>query len=381
MICERCGRESAPALFCTWCGTRQGAPDRTAAGRRADRFAAHPNEGVVNPAVFTTLFPHLAHRQIDEYRWAMVLGAIAIAILAFAGLITAAILMGAILVPVVYVLYLYEVRVYRDAPVQVLGLTIGGGVAVGIVVTLVIDSFAGTTPLIQSTPFGLDVALGDAILFLVAVPILLEIVKPLPALFLRRSGAFPETIDGVVFGVAAGLGFAAAETIVHFSAVLTSGSIQTDAGTWIYPVATITLFMPLLHGSTTGLITGAVWQLGKQRLGSSGAAAIAAALLAHIAFVVGTALANGIGAAPIVAIAWQAIVVGAVLVAVRLFLHRALLEEATSLGLSQTVCANCDSGVSAAGFCPVCGMAMTAVPRAARRGPQKPGHTTQAEGA
>jgi len=154
MTCQHCGRESASALYCTWCGTRQGAPERTRAGRRADRYAAHPGEGVVNPGVLTTLFPHLARNQVNEFRWALLLGVGLILVLYLAGLVTASIVMGAILIPTVYILYLYEVRVYSDAPVPVLGLTIGAGVAVGIVLTLIIDSFAGTAPLLRSSPFG-----------------------------------------------------------------------------------------------------------------------------------------------------------------------------------------------------------------------------------
>lgn len=379
MTCQRCGRESASALFCTWCGTRQGAAEQTAAGRRGDRFAAHPNEGVLHPAVFTTLFPHLAHHKVSEFRWATLIGTGIIAVLYLAGLITAAILMGAILVPVVYLLYLYEARVYRDAPVQVLGLSLGAGVIVGIIVTLVVDAFASTAPLMRSTPFGLTVNTGGVVLFLIVVPIVLEIVKPLPALLLRRTGGFPETIDGLVFGVAAGLGFGAAETIVHFSQVITSGSIQREPGNWIYSLATIAIFMPLLHGSATGLVTGALWRLGRRPLWLT-AAAVATAMIGHIAFVLGTELANAVSSAPIVAIAWQAIVVGTLLIAVRVLLHHALLDESADLGLSQTTCSNCDSHVTAAGFCPVCGLAMTAAPRAAD-GQRKILSSVPAEGA
>ena len=369
MTCQRCGRESASALYCTWCGTRQGAEATSVAGRRGDRFAAHPNEAVLEASVFTTLFPHLGHHKISEFRWATLIGAGIIGILYLAGLITAAILMGAILVPVVYLLYLYEVRVYRDAPIPVLALTLGAGVVVGVIVTLIVDALASTAPLMQSTPFGLTIDGRGVLLFLVAVPIVVEIVKPLPTLLLRRSGSFPETIDGLVFGVAAGLGFAAAETLVHFSQVITSGLVQRDPGNWIYPLLTITIFMPLMHGSATGLVAGAAWRFGRQG-GRLTLAAVAAAVVGHIAFVLGTELAGALGLAPIVPLVWQGLVVGALLIAVRLLLHHALLDEAADLGLSQGSCPNCDSHVTAAGFCPVCGMAMTAVPRALPDGPR-----------
>ena len=37
-------------------------------------------------------------------------------------------------------------------------------------------------------------------------------MKPLPAIFLPNRADFPETVDGLVFGVAAGLGFSLAES-------------------------------------------------------------------------------------------------------------------------------------------------------------------------
>ena len=203
------------------------------------------------------------------------------------------------------------------------------------------------------------------LVFLVVVPILVEAVKPLPALVLRRSGDFPETIDGLVFGVAAGLGFAAAETIVHFSQVIITSPIRVEPGNWIYPLASIAILMPLLQGTATGLVAGAVWQIGKRPFNRLGAVAIGTAVIGHIAFVLGSALVAVRGFEPIVVVLWQAAVVGAMLVAVRTLLHRALLDEAAALGLASLACPNCDAVVTAAAFCPACGLALAATPRVA----------------
>lgn len=364
MVCENCGRESAEAQFCTFCGTRQGASTRAVGGRRGERFAAHPNEGVLQPGVVTTLFPHLAHGNVNEYRWALLIGGAILVVLYLLGLIAAAVLTGAILVPVVYILYLYEARVYRDAPVQVVGLTLGGGALVGVVITLIGDAIAGIGPLIRSTRGGLEIDVSGVAIFLIALPIVTEIVKPLPAFLLRRWASFPETIDGLVFGIAAGLGFAAAETILHFASVITSGEIQSTPGDWIYPLITLAILMPLLHGSATGLITGALWQRPPGALRQLALGAIGVAILGHIAFVLGTEVLQEVSPSPLVPLAWQIGIVGGLLIAVRIVLHRALLDEAQDLGLTQVVCPNCSSHVTAASFCPVCGAAMRAAPRA-----------------
>ena len=91
----------------------------------------------MQPSVFTTLFPHLGHHKIHEFRWAFAVGLAGILLLYLAHLITAAILVSIFLVPVLYLIYLYEAQVYRDEPALVLGFTIGGGVVVGLVVTVV----------------------------------------------------------------------------------------------------------------------------------------------------------------------------------------------------------------------------------------------------
>ena len=70
---------------------------------------------------------------------------------------------------------------------------------------------------------------------------------------------------------------------------------------------------------------------------------------------------------PLVILVWQAVVVGAVLVYIRYLLHHALLEEAAHMGFAETVCSNCHMHIVASGFCPNCGMALTAAPTAVKR--------------
>lgn len=381
MTCERCGRESPEARFCTWCGAGQTGAAAGAGGHRNDHYAAHPDEAVVQPGVFTTLFPHLGRNGINEFRWAFVVGIAVLLVLYATGLVAAAIIVGAILVPLLYVMYLYEVRVYRDAPIPVLGLTIGGGFVLGVVLTLLVRALSTATEQVTVLPFGTTIDIAGLLLAGVLIPVVQEVVKPIPALLLRRRADFPETIDGLVFGVAAGLGFAAAVTIIQFSEVITSLPIQTDPSNWIYPLITLAVLMPLLQGSATGVITGALWRSGRQPLSAFGLRGIAAAVIAHCAFVVGTLLLASAGAEPILSIGWQVLIVGVLLIFVRLFLHDALIQESADLGLAQTTCSNCGSRITAAGFCPVCGMALSA---ASRDAPQpspdlKPG--PRAEGA
>src|SRR4029077_10602128 len=137
MRCDHCAHDVPDGVFCTRCGAHQGTTYEFGNARtREHRYAAHPGEHVAQPSVITTLFPHLGHHKVHEFRWALIVGFAGVLVLYLAGLITAAILVAAFLVPVLYLIYLYEAQVYRDEPATILGFTIGAGIVIGIVVTL-----------------------------------------------------------------------------------------------------------------------------------------------------------------------------------------------------------------------------------------------------
>ena len=366
MRCDTCGQEVPDGLFCTRCGAQQGM--LSAGGKmRRGRYAASPNEPVAQPAVMTALFPHLGQDEVNEFRWAFLAGAAVIVVLYLAGFITAALLAAAFLVPILYVMYLYEVRVYRDTPLPVLGFTIGGGIVVGVLLTLLTSRLVSPFPAVQTTALGPVINVGALLLVGLLIPIVQEIVKPLPALLLRGRTEFAQTIDGLVFGVAAGLGFALAETIIEFSRVLTGLDVRVDPANWLFPLISIGVLLPLLHGSSTGAVTASIWRFRRNRWGRIEAAGIPVAIAAHVAFVIGTLLLTAWGFGPLIWLGWQAIVVGALLIYVRLLLHDALIDEAAEMGMAQTQCPNCHRNVVAAGFCPNCGMSLMAVPDSVRR--------------
>jgi RsiW-degrading membrane proteinase PrsW (M82 family) len=332
------------------------------------RYAAHPTEHVVQPSVFTTLFPHLGHQKVHEFRWAFVVGLAGIAILYIAGLISGAILVAILLVPVLYLIYLYEAQVYRDEPATVLGFTIGGGLVVGLVVTLVVRALTNPFATFANPLTNTGVTAGTLLAFGVLVPVVQEMLKPLPALFLPNRADFPETVDGLVFGIAAGLGFSVAESLVVYSSTLTGLPAQMAPGNWIYDLATIAAFQPLLQGSATGIVVAAVWRFRRGRLARREAGGVAVAVIAHVAFSLGTQILRDAAVAQLFILVWQAVIVSALLIYVRYLLHHALLEEAAHMGFAETVCPNCHMHIVASGFCPNCGMALTAAPTSVKRG-------------
>jgi RsiW-degrading membrane proteinase PrsW (M82 family) len=366
--CDHCANDVPDGVFCTRCGAHQGTTGEVVdAKTRPHRYAAHPSEHVVQPSVFTTIFPHLGHQKIHEFRWAFAVGIGGILILYIAGLITAAILVAVFLVPVLYLIYLYEAQVYRDEPALVLGFTIGGGAVLGLILTIVERAVYNPYAEVGNPLRSAGVSIGALLFIGLLVPVVQEALKPLPALFLPNRVDFPETVDGLVFGIAAGLGFSVAESLVAFSSVLAALPPHVAPGNWIFDLTTLAVFQPLLQGSATGIIVAAVWRYRRGRLGQREIGGVAVAILAHIAFAMGTQVLKAELVSQLFILVWQALLVGALLVYVRYLLHYALLEEAAHMGFAETVCPNCHMHIVASGFCPNCGMALTAAPMAVKR--------------
>jgi RsiW-degrading membrane proteinase PrsW (M82 family) len=361
--CEHCGRDTPDEPFCTWCGAHRLGTGTDARARRKD-YAAHTGEHVSQPSVVTTLFPHLPRHRVHEFRWGLVGGLAVVVALVGGGLIVAALLASAVLVPTLYLVYLYEAQVYRDEPAKVLGLTMAAGVVLGVVVTIIADAILN-----ESSPLRLSPGAGFIVGSCIVLPIIQDVLKPLPVMVLRGRGKFSETIDGLTFGVAAGLGFAAAETIVQFSKVIATEPVHTSSANWLFPVLGVCILTPLLQGTCTGVIVAVLWKPG--RLGNPlFLIGLPVAFGGHVLY---SAIAqilqdNNVNAATI--LFFQAAVVGGMLVYIRYLVHAALLDEAQDFGFQVVTCPHCRQTVGAAGFCPKCGCAVSAGPRNAVAVPQ-----------
>jgi hypothetical protein len=319
---------------------------------------AHPGEHVLHPGVFTTLFPHLGHRKVHEFRWVFLGGVVGIFILFFAGLITAALCVSVMLLPILYLLYLYEAQIYKEEPIPVLIMLALVSVGIGIGVTLGTNELVG-----QGAKFSLTITGGSLVTIGVVIPLIQEAAKVFPPLALSTRPIFrDETMDGLVFGIAAGLGFGVGESFVRLSNIITDLPVRTDPGNWIYPLVTTAVLLPLLQATCTGLFCAGLWLFGRGRIDGLSMIAIAAALGGHVAFSLISQLFVNHGWDQLIILAWQALVDVALIVYMRIVLHFALLEEAAQMGLSEKYCSHCHTTVAAEGFCPTCGQALSAVP-------------------
>jgi RsiW-degrading membrane proteinase PrsW (M82 family) len=212
------------------------------------------------------------------------------------------------------------------------------------------------------------ISIGGLLIIGLILPVVQEVLKPLPAMFLPNRADFPETVDGLVFGIAAGLGFSLAEALIGFSGVITTLGAHVAPGNWIYDLTTLAVFQPLMQGSATGMVVATIWRYRRGRLAGREIGGVAMAVIAHIAFSAGTQLMKDAAVNSLFVLVWQAAIVGAMLIYVRYLLHHTLLEEAAHMGYAETVCPNCHMHIVASGFCPNCGMALTAAPNAVKRG-------------
>jgi RsiW-degrading membrane proteinase PrsW (M82 family) len=340
VTCQHCGAEVPDGEYCTRCGAH-----RTRGVRRLHDFVARPGEHVATPSVLTTLLPRLEHSRVHLFRWGLLAGVAAVALLAATGLVIVAIWVAALVVPALYILYLREVEIFTREPLLVLLGTVVAGAALGVAVTAAADSL------------GSGLGPGGVILLTCGVAVVAELLKPAaPLLLLRRR--FPHTLDGLVLGVAAGAGYALAQTLVNLVGGLGGVSLRTDPANWVFTLFSAALLIPLLHGSCTGLVAASLWRPRGGRDAALRAAGLPLAVIADVGFTAGSEVLDDAGLSPLFVLLWQALVVAAVLIAIRLLIHAAVLDEATEHGLREVVCHHCGRRVEAAGFCPQCGAAV-----------------------
>jgi RsiW-degrading membrane proteinase PrsW (M82 family) len=303
---------------------------------------------VVSAHLLSTLMPHLQSRHTHLFRWGLLAGLAAVVVLAATGLVAAAVVVAALVVPLLYIAYLRHLDSFAGEPLTVLAATVGFGAVVGVAVTLTAGAIGN----------GLS---GGGVLVLGAVTATIAalVVPAGPLSLLRRR--YPHTVDGLVLGVAAGAGFAIAQTLVNLAGVIGNGSFHVDPSNWVFTLFSAALLIPLLHGSCSGLVSASLWHRRGGHDAGLRALGLPLAVVADISFTVGSELLDDAGLTPFFVLLWQATVVAGVVIAIRVLVHAATLDEATELGLRERICHHCGRRVEAAGFCPQCGVSLRTV--------------------
>lgn len=342
--------------------------------QRGHAFAANPNEPVYHASIVSTFFPHLSPHRLQQVRWLLLGGIVIVFLIGLGRYVPVAIVAAALLIPVLYLLYFYDVEIYEDEPLPVLGATFATGALLGAVMSLV---FYPAVLSLYRPVFG--VRPGFILLAGVALPLLaqaLMLLGPLALFIFRRR--FDEVLDGLGFGVASGLGFAAAQSIVYSWLLITGPLQQRGAATsWALPTLRIGLLVPLLDAATTGLICAALWlrrdpQPTDRNLSwlTSLPFAVLIAALGQVIPGIGVVLLGG----QLLNLVWYGAGLLVLILLVRHVLHTALLAKARALGHGAALhCPHCGHDIPDVPFCPHCGLAMRSAAKRARRLPSTGG--------
>ncbi len=376
MRCEYCGRETPEGRYCVHCGARlTSEPQRPGHHHqhRAFAFAANPSEHVYHPSAISTLFPHLGPARTHHMRWILAAAAVVIFLIAFGRFVPLAIVFAALLVPALYLWYFYDIAIYRDEPLIVLAGTFVAGLVLGAVLSLALY-----TPLQHQSATSLLPGRGPSpgyvlLAGIVYPAVALALMLVGPGLLLLTRPRFGELLDGLAFGAASGLGFAAAQSVI-FSWLLIVGTGQRGGGfqrggagySWALDILRVALLQPLLYAAAAGLVGAALWlardrQISRRALGplASPFIAVPIALLGIVLPALLSVLAGG----QVLDLLYYAIALVALLLVIRHTLHMGLLEKARALGHGGTLrCPHCGEEVGDTAFCGHCGLALSSLP-------------------
>ena len=189
----------------------------------------------------------------------------------------------------------------------------------------------------------------------------------LPALALIASAAIPvfmrrwpslrnEVMDGVTLGAAAGGGFAAATTIVHFwPAILRDQNPGGSISDWTATLTGLIIVRPLIFAGLTAVLCAAIWQYAIDQRSSPLVRSIISSVGGVIVFAVIDLLIQPAGAAA--ELIWQLAVLLGVSFAIRVAIRRALAQDRIAFGKNgdRIICPTCRRLTPDGQFCASCG--------------------------
>jgi RsiW-degrading membrane proteinase PrsW (M82 family) len=379
--CPRCSSDVPEVShFCHHCGNDMQSGD----SERKKAYAAKPDEPVASFKLVSTIMPQGAGRQPYTYRAALGIALALTVITAALGALPVAIMIAAFAIPIVYILYLYDVNLWEDEPVPV--------VAAAFVVTGVL---AAVFTWLWSNKVSLSIELTgenaagpsgrDLVILMLLVPVVSELIRQIGPLYLASRPRYDDLMDGLTFGVVAGVGFACFETLVlHWSWI--SGGFATpgsSTATWVSVVLLQGFVKPLIYGSATGLAVAEFSGLGEKYDGFTPrwVAGLLQAMLVNALFQGGVYLLSFVGGrssaiGAILGVVWGLVLLGALIILVRTVLHKGLLEaalESAARGGSNhasgelAFCSRCEMPLLPhSDFCSACGSSVRAVPKSDR---------------
>ncbi len=371
-VCRVCQVDVPAGEYCGLCGChltpRAGeGPDWL----RIRDFGAAPGEHLLQPALASSLFPHLPPRSRNVFRIGLAAVLLALVVFAVLRMPGALVAVSAFGFPFLFLLYLRESDATHDLPTRswVLAAALGIGLGVGWVLltgAAVARSYgialgAGIVGA-RMVREGIGIPLGGVILMLMPA-VIVRLLRP----------PTREALDGFMIGALGALMFTAAATLTRLAPQFGTGvvtrrpmdSLLVEAG--IRGVA-----VPLTAAAAGGLIGAALWfkrppSKEKQHPGVVRALLVAFAGAVLVVYL-GLGLVDVSHFPQVLMLALYLVVAAVALFLLRVGLHLALLHEAHDEIHSDEplLCPHCGHVVPDMAFCPACGVATRASSRSSR---------------
>lgn len=210
------------------------------------QYGVATGQRLVLPDPVTTLMPHLTVARRARY-WKLLLGgttifAVLSVLAAKTGLdlaVYATLIVGSLVVPVVYITFLAESDIFATRVRTLIATSLLAAV-VSVPLAVIAENAAGLTP--GTLDAGLVIGLVE------------EACKVLAVVWLLRRSSARFAMDGVIFGAAAGMGFAAFET-----SLFGLGQVDT-VGTFLAVLWVRSLLSPFGHGTWTAIVCATIWR-------------------------------------------------------------------------------------------------------------------------
>lgn len=354
-------------------------------------FAVKPDEPVASFAIVSSIMPRGAGERPQTYRLALVIALTAALVAAIFGALPVAVVIAAFAVPIVYIVYVYDVNLWEDqpVPVTVLAFLLTGVLSAGFLLLLkwmgLLDPPRPATDLGGGLSAG-GFSLTGLLVALLLIPLVGELLRQIGPVILSSRPQFDDLMDGLTFGIIAGVAYSTADTLVRHWPSLTGGFVEiNDPGTWASLIFLEGFVKPLIIGTASGIACAEYSGLGEGYDGFSGryVRGLLEAVLANALYAGGIYLLGYLENPTLrvmLQVAWALVILAVLIIRVRNVLHLGLMEgalEATARGGvggrdgvgdgRLEFCSRCEMPlIAGAGFCTACGTSVRVAGKAGR---------------
>jgi RsiW-degrading membrane proteinase PrsW (M82 family) len=152
-------------------------------------------------------------------------------------------------IPIAFLILIYTLDLYASRTFRLVVLCFAWGTGGGVAIAYLINRYI-TLRVIDR--FELDYVL----LYVLFAPLVEEIVKSVPFLYIARDPEFTYFVDGAIYGFASGIGFSITENFIYIN----------QNSEIALPLAMVRAFSTcLMHGTATALIGAALGRLSLER--------------------------------------------------------------------------------------------------------------------